>query len=61
MNNEHRSINNNSNHIRLLDTLENIVALNVDSQHTSIKLEIINGMTFSLNWSNGNFNYSHQA
>lgn len=61
MNNELRSINNNSNHIRLADVLANIASLNVDPQHTSINLEIINGMTFSFNWSNGNFNYFRHA
>lgn len=61
MNNQLRSINNNSNSIRLVDVVANIASLNVDPQHTSINLEIINGMTFSFNWSNGKFNYLRNA
>jgi len=61
MNNQLRSINNNSNSFQLVDIVANIASFNVDPQHKSINLEIINGMTFSFNWTNGKFNYMRNA
>jgi len=57
MNNELRSINNNSNPIRLADIIANISSLNVDPQNTSISLKAMNGMIFTFNWSNRKFYY----
>ena len=54
-----KSINNNS--IRLSDISAYREYFNFDPQQTSISLRIINGMTFSFNWTTGKFNCSHHA
>lgn len=58
MNNKLYHINNNHNFFQLIEHIEFV---NVDLQHTSVNLKIFNGMTFSLNWSTGKFNYSRYA
>lgn len=46
---------------KLLDIIAYIDSFNLDPQHTSISLKIINGMTFSFNWSTRKFNYLRHA
>lgn len=46
---------------KLLDIIAYIESFNLDPQHTSISLKIINGMTFSFNWSTRKFNYLRYA
>ncbi|MBV1759438.1 MAG: hypothetical protein KMY55_16660 [Dethiosulfatibacter sp.] len=46
---------------QLLDISAYIESFNLDPKQTSISLKIINGMSFSFNWSTGKFNYLRQA
>ena len=46
---------------QLLDISAYIESFNLEPQHTSISLKIINGMTFTFNWSTGKFNYLRHA
>jgi len=61
MNNKLRSINNKRNSFRLLDISAYIESVNIDPQYTSINLKIINGMTFSFNWSTRKIDYLRHA
>lgn len=45
----------------VVDFATNIKVLEFDRQHTSIKLKLNNGMTFSIDWENGKFAFSRPA
>lgn len=61
MNNKLHPPKNNHSSFQLLDISAYIESFNLDPQQTSISLKIINGMTFSFNWSTREFIYLRQA